>query len=145
MSRLKPRPTKQDAIARPTKPTKHAPLTRARSLCFDCGYFVFGDAGDCELDSGGGAPEGDFFFGAEKLDALHFAAGRDFETDMLGSDGVEVAIPAAMGVGICVIEDVQGVAGLGFPREGFDQTASFYIHGLRVAQHPANCVVDEAA
>src|SRR5882762_1265656 len=99
-------------------------------LRFDRCYLVFRYAWNRKLDTARCALERDVFLGAQKLHARNLSSTRKVKPHSLCANRMKLAIPAAVRVRICIVQDVQREAGFRFPRESFDQAGTFDVHWL---------------
>src|ERR1035438_2363906 len=109
------------------------------------GNLIVEDAGDGELDFAIRYLEWHILAGTKQFHARHFLSRRKSHCYALLTDGIVLANPTFERVGICVVEDVDGISGLSLPREGFNQTFPFNRDWRLSLRDPLNGISEELA
>src|SRR3984957_14334655 len=105
---------------------------------------VIHDRRNGELDKIVRGVEGNVALGSQQFDACDSTARGKFEADLLWPDGIKLAEPSVMRVGICVVQHVNGEAWLSFPRENLHEPFALHADQSR-ASDPADRVREQAA
>src|ERR1035437_7732627 len=110
-----------------------------------CSYLIIENAGDGEGDFAIRYLERHILAGAKQFYARHFLASRNRHRHALIADGIVLANPTFECVGVCVVEYVDGIAGLSLPCEGFNQTFPFNRDGGLSLRDPLDGISEELA
>ena len=82
--------------------------------------------------------------GPQKLDGFHAHTWRQLHPDGLRAERVDRLHPSMVGVGIGVVEQVNGISGGGLPTEHLDEAFTFNVNDALVAGDPADGVVQQS-
>src|SRR5262249_42757414 len=106
-------------------------------------HFVIDDRRHVEADGVTRLRERKLAIRAQRANPGDSATARNGERRLLRTNRVEAAEEAARHVRICIVEDVQRVAGLGLPGEGLDNAVAVEGDEGRVAAQPSHGVLQQ--